>query len=282
LAESRERRRARKRLATIPRHEYEGRAVFAEEKLSRLVRAAASFLFPSRCLACRSRPVERFLRGGVCEGCWESLPHPAAARCDLCDEALAAPSPDISRCGRCLLSPPPFRRLRAAAPYSGSAREILMAFKFGGADFLAPRLAKVLTDRLGTAAPADAVTAVPATARARRRGDHAADLLGAALSARLGVAFDARRLEKVRPTERQSGLPLARRAENVRGAFQARPGAPRRVLLVDDVATSGATVRECARRLLLAGAREVEVWCFARASRDEWLSADRTRRAPAP
>jgi len=271
----------RKRLTTIPPHEYEGRARFAEEKLSRLFRAAASFFFPSRCLACRSRPVERFLRGGVCEICWESLPRPAPDRCDLCDEALAAPSPDISRCGRCLLSPPPFNRLRTAAPYSGSAREILMAFKFGGADFLAPRLARILTDRLGAAEPADAVTAVPATARARRRGDHAADLLGAAVAARLGLPFDARRLQKIRPTERQSGLPLARRSENVRGAFRARPGA-RRVLLVDDVATSGATARECARRLLAAGARQVEVWCFARASRDEGLSRDRARRAPHP
>ena len=269
-------------MTTIPRHEYERGARFAEEKLSRLGRAAAGFFFPSRCVACRSRPVERFLRGGVCEACWESLPLPAPERCDLCDEPLTPPCPDIARCGRCLLAPPPFDRLRSAAPYSGSAREILMAFKFGGADFLAPRLARVLTDRLGAAAPADAVTAVPATARARRRSDHAADLLGAALAARLGLPFDARLLEKVRPTERQSGLPLARRSENVRGAFRARPGVSGSVLLVDDVATSGATARECARRLLAAGARQVEVWCFARASRDEGLSRDLVRRAPPP
>ena len=245
-------------------------------------RAAASFFFPSRCLACRRRPVERFLRGGVCESCWDSLPRPAPERCDLCDEPLTSPGPDIARCGRCLLSPPPFDRLRSAAPYAGSAREILIAIKFGGADFLAPRLARVLTDRLGAPASADAVTAVPATARARRRGDHAADLLGAALAARLGLPYDARRLEKARPTERQSGLPLARRSENVRGAFRARPGAPGSVLLVDDVATSGATARECARRLRAAGAGQVEVWCFARASRDEWLSRDLLRRAPHP
>lgn len=217
----------------------------------------------------------------MCEECWRSLPRPATARCDLCDEALTVPTGGISRCGRCLLSPPPFNRLRAAAPYRGSTREILMAFKFGGADFLAPRLAEVTTERLGVPAPADEVTAVPATASARRRGDHAADLLGAALAARLGLRFNPRRLEKVRLTERQSGLPLARRPENVRGAFRARPHSPRRVLLVDDVATSGATARECAGRLLGAGAREVEVWCFARASRDEWLSAGRTPRAAA-
>jgi predicted amidophosphoribosyltransferase len=253
---------------------YGRRPRFAEEKLNRIARAAGNFFFPSRCLACRSRPVERFLRGGVCETCWEELPEPAPGRCDVCDEALVSPGPDISRCGRCLLSSPSFRRLRAAAPYRGSAREILIAFKFGGADFLAPRLARIMTGRLGAPEDIAEITAVPATARDRRRGDHAADLLGAALAARLGLKFSPRRLEKVRPTERQSGLPLARRAENVRRAFRARPGAPERILIVDDVATSGATARECARLLLQAGAREVDVWCFARASRDDLIARD--------
>jgi len=224
--------------------------------------------------------VEHFLRGGVCESCWEELPEPAPDRCDVCDETLVSPAPEIPRCGRCLLSSPPFRRLRAAAPYRGSAREVLIAFKFGGADFLAPRLAGIMTARLGEPDGIAEITAVPSTARARRRGDHAADLLGAALAARLGVKFSPRRLAKVRPTQRQSGLPLARRAENVRGAFRARPGAPERVLIVDDVATSGATARECARLLLRAGAREVEVWCFARASRDDLIARDLEYRAP--
>ncbi len=61
--------------------------------------AAAGFLFPSRCLACDRRPVEEFLRGGVCGSCWDSMPHPDRERCDQCDESLAAP--DLSRCGRC-------------------------------------------------------------------------------------------------------------------------------------------------------------------------------------
>jgi predicted amidophosphoribosyltransferase len=89
------------------------------------------------------------------------------------------------------------------------------------------------------------------------------------VAARLGLPFARRRLEKRKATARQSGLPLARREANVRGAFRARPGAPPGVLLVDDVATSGATARECARRLLSAGAKRVDVWCFARAARSE-------------
>ena len=130
----------------------------------------------------------------------------------------------------------------------------------------------MLTDRLPAPETVDEATAVPATVRARARGDHAADLLGAAVASLLGVPFDAGRLVKIRSNERQSGLPLARRAENVRGAFRARAGAPRRVLLVDDVATSGATARECARLLLGAGAEDVLVWCFARASRDDMIA----------
>ncbi len=126
-----------------------------------------------------------------------------------------------------------------------------------------------MTARLEPPGPVGEVTAVPSTRRARRAGDHAAELLGAAVAARLGAPFAPRRLEKARETERQSGLPLLRREANVRGAFRARAGCPDTVLLVDDVATSGATARECARRLRRAGARTVIVWCFARASRDD-------------
>ena len=204
----------------------------------------------------------------MCEACWLGLPELETPRCAGCDEALPGGAPD-ARCGRCLLDPPPFDALCAAAPYSGSARRILLAFKFQGADFLAERLAAAMTERLAPGA-ADEVAAVPATARKRReRGYHPAALLGGALARRLGVPFTENRLRKVRETERQSLLPLARRAANVRRAFAVSGSPARRVLLVDDVATSGATARECAARLRAAGAQSVVVWCFARASRTD-------------
>jgi predicted amidophosphoribosyltransferase len=112
------------------------------------------------------------------------------------------------------------------------------------------------------------IVAVPATPRARRaRGYHPAAVLAAALARRLDLPFAADRLVKVRDTEIQSRMPAARRASNVRRAFGVRGTPAPRVLLVDDVATSGATARECAARLVGAGARTVAVWCFARASR---------------
>ena len=236
--------------------------------LAPLARRAASFLFPSRCLACDAGFVERLWQGGVCDACWSAIPPLAAARCARCDEALPGAEAD-ARCGRCLLDPPAFDALRAAAPYAGSARRILLAFKFRGADYLAERLAGAMTARLPSP-DADEIVAVPATARRRReRGYHPAALLAAAVARRLDRPHRSARLRKVRETERQSLVPAARRTANVRRAFAVEGTPASRVLLVDDVATSGATARECAARLRAAGAERVVVWCFARASRTD-------------
>lgn len=250
-----------------------GRTFSIAEALGHIGRAAADSVLPSRCLACDVRPVQRLFRGGVCEECWQAVPRAEGARCDVCDEPLAAAG--AGRCGRCLIHPPPFRSLRAAAPYRGSARTILLAFKFRGADYVGPRLAQVSIERLAGNAPfpetvPDEVVAVPATRSAvGRRGYHPAEVLAEAVARSLRIPFAARRLRKVRETARQSGLSLERRRANVRGAFRANGVAPPRVLLVDDVATSGWTARECAAALLAAGSQDVDVWCFARASRDD-------------
>jgi ComF family protein len=234
--------------------------------LIELARAAARFLLPSDCLACGRGALEALCAGGVCAGCWESLSGRAGTRCARCDETLPG-QPGPETCGRCLLDPPAFESLRAAAPYAGSARDILLAFKFRGADYLGAHLADFMARALP---PPEAleIACVPATARARRsRGYHAAETLAAALSRRLGLPLARRRLVKLRETEVQSRLPLHRRSGNVRRAFRAEGRPAESVLLVDDVATSGATARECARQLTEAGARRVAVWCFARASR---------------
>ncbi len=231
-----------------------------------VARAAARFVLPSDCLACGDRPVERCFAGGVCEGCWRRLPPREGERCARCDETLpGAAAPSL--CGRCLLDPPPFATLRGAAPYARPGREILLAFKFRGADYLGARLAGVMVERLPRPDAAE-IACVPTTAHARRaRGYNPAEVLALELSRRLKIPFARRRLVKRRETEVQSRLPLAERASNVRRAFQASGRPASRVLLVDDVATSGATARECARRLAEAGAERIDVWCFARASR---------------
>jgi ComF family protein len=216
------------------------------------------------------REVEELRRGGVCSACWSTIPPREAQRCRRCDEALPGRADPAGSCGRCLLDPPAFAGLKGAAPYRETARAILLAFKFEGADFLGARLAETMIRRLATPATEDfdEVVAVPATSRARRaRGYHPAAVLGAEVARRLGLPFAPDRLRKVRDTEKQSRVRAAGRAANVRRAFAVEGEPPRRILLVDDVATSGATARECAGRLAAAGAERVTVWCFARASR---------------
>ena len=237
-------------------------------------RAAVGFILPSRCLACRRDDVDECLRGGVCRRCWETLPEPDPDRCARCDESLPAALAGQS-CGRCLLDPPAFERLLAAAPYRGTAREMLLAFKFRGADYLGARLAEAMIRRLPPPDRAFEVAAVPATDRARRsRGYNPAEVLAVAVARSLGVPFRRELLTKTRETRVQSLVPAAERSANVRRAFRAGARPPAGVLLVDDVATSGATARECAARLAAAGAGSVTVWCFARSSRADVESED--------
>jgi predicted amidophosphoribosyltransferase len=154
-------------------------------------------------------------------------------RCAGCDLPLnpeafgAIPEP---RCGRCLAHPLPFEALRSVAPYAGVARDIVKAFKYEGADFLAPHLGARM------------------------------------IAACVGLPdFDAvLPIRKVRETARQAQLPLEARGENVRGAFRAARIAGS-LLLVDDVATSGATLAACARELRARGARRVIAVAFGRA-----------------
>jgi predicted amidophosphoribosyltransferase len=225
------------------------------------------FLFPPACWSCgagRSFPGN----GGVCAACWNALPLAAGTRCAQCDLPIAAPGAAQllePRCGRCLADPPAYDSLRCPAIYAGVARDVLKAFKYHGVDYLAPRLSTLMAAAFPDP-PEDAVfTAVPATRRERRtRGFFPAGALAEEVAFRKRRPYRATLLEKTRETERQAGLPFSARSENVRGAFRARFAAPN-VFLVDDVATSGATLSACARALKRRGAVRVDAVAFARA-----------------
>jgi predicted amidophosphoribosyltransferase len=190
--------------------------------------------------------------------------------CDLpVGESSAFGSPDGERCGRCLAQPPAFDALRSAAPYAGVAREIVKAYKYEGADFLAPHLAERMLRACGDIAEIEAVLAVPATRKEKRaHGFFPAGELARELSRLAGKPVLEKTLRKTRETARQAQLPLEDRGENVRGAFRAR-SVPGCVLLVDDVATSGATLGACSRELKKHGARKVIAAAFGRAIPEE-------------
>lgn len=183
--------------------------------------------------------------------------------------------PSDHPCARCLRHPPHFRRARARAIYRPDAdqdplRHALHRYKYGRDVSLAPLLGGLLHDMAPTPGDVDLVVPVPLhLARLRWRGFNQAQLLAAPLARAAGLRIDPHVLARVRPTTPQVGLPERERRSNVRGAFAVRDAgrvAGRRLLLVDDVYTTGATVNECARVLRRAGARSVDVLVLARAT----------------
>jgi ComF family protein len=156
---------------------------------------------------------------------------------------------------------PPLRRVVVGLDYAGTARDLVIALKFGGHPRAALPLAEALhaaVEAAGT--PGDVIVPVPLSRRREReRGYNQALVLARALSRGCGVALDARALRRRRHTRRQSGLTRAARRRGPRGAFVARAErvGGRCVLLVDDVLTSGATLRACAVALRRAGAASV-------------------------
>jgi ComF family protein len=243
-----------------------------------LLRAGADGLLTitiaPRCAACDSR-LDTALSSVVCGRCWGGIRRLAPPFCDRCGGPLAAwraTSLERRTCARCRRRPGFVLRIAAAGEHEGALRAIIHAWKYGGRRTLGSDLAALLLRAGGDVlAGADAVVPVPLHPRRRRsRGFNQAD----DLASRLGLPV-ARVLRRRRPTPSQVDLPSARRHANVRGAFvlaRAWAGPPpaarvagRRLVLVDDVATTGATLEACARVLLDAGAGEVSALTLARA-----------------
>ena len=200
----------------------------------------------------------------VCAACCAGLPRIASA-CPLC----ALPAPGGVVCGACLARPPPFAAAFAAFAYAFPVDRFLQAFKYGGqlshADFLAEGLSACVARRpAGTPWP-DALVALPlAPSRQRARGfDQAAEI--ARRVARITGVPKVTGLRRTRDTPAQAALPWKARARNVRGAFAADASlGGRRIAIVDDVMTTGATLASAAGAVLRAGASGVEAWTVAR------------------
>jgi len=169
----------------------------------------------------------------------------------------------IDACARCRAEPPVWRSAAAPLRYEGVARDVLLGFKLGGerraADAIAAWMARC-------APPGDVMTAVPSTRRSVvTRGFDPAGMLASALGDLLDRPV-VPLLRKTRETQDQAGLDARARRRNLAGAFApARRMTGARVLLVDDVMTTGATAEACGRALLAGGAAEVGVLTAARA-----------------
>jgi ComF family protein len=230
---------------------------------------ALDALLPPQCLTCEA-PVDR--QGSLCAGCFTGLSFVTEPCCDRC----GVPFPHVGAgegalCPACLERPPAFDQARAALRYDAGAQRLILPFKHADRTELAGPLARHMA-RAGAAllARADLIAPVPLHWRRMlaRRYNQAA-LLAAKLARMTGKPQVPDLLRRVRHTAPLGDLGAAERAAEVEGAFAlgrgaARRVAGRRVLLVDDVMTSGATTEACARLLLGAGASAVDVLAAAR------------------
>jgi ComF family protein len=232
---------------------------------------ALTTLYVPRCAACDRRvaPDEP-----LCATCAISL-EPLGPACPRCAEPLAGPS--ALPCARCRRQPLPLEAVIAPWRYGGELGRALRRMKLArvpeiGRE-LAPLLAPFLTATVGAGA-VDVIVPVPLHwSRLTRRGFNQAQVLAeeAARFARLDTPIDALSLRRTRATPSQTGLSAAARARNVHGAFavagrRARHLVGRRVLLLDDIATTGATLAAASRAVQAAGATAVLGLVVARAA----------------
>jgi ComF family protein len=172
-------------------------------------------------------------------------------------------------CISCHADPLPLEWCEAWGEYRDGLERLLHAFKFERYDFLDDPLASLIEERLRERSDLafDAVVGVPMTRRREReRGYNQSALLARALAGKLGLPFAPRFLVREKDRERQSKLARRARAENVRGAFAARDAGGKALLVVDDICTTGETLRACAEALRKGGASRVCAVTVAKAS----------------
>jgi ComF family protein len=222
---------------------------------------------PPLCASCR----ELVADSGICPECWARLSFIASPYCERLGIPFAYdPGPGILSM-QAISDPPAYERARAAVRYDEIARTLVHALKYGDRLDLAPTMGRWMV-RAGRELlmGADALVPVPLHWRrlwARRSNQSA--LLAKTISAESGVPVSDTALRRVKATAQQVGLSKTARAENVQGAFRVHKEhrgevVGKRLVLVDDVLTSGATVDACARALLRAGAAAVDALVFAR------------------
>ena len=226
-------------------------------------------LYPRSCIGCGVVSPEAFRH--ICWDCWSDASHVEPPFCNLCGDPVAGAIDHDFICYACSAEKPAFDGARSVARYDGVVGEALRQLKYGKALWLAPDMSVLLTHCLNAEYPTqkfDLIVPVPLHhVRRRARGFNQSAVLAYELGRRIKCPSRPGVLRRIRPTTTQTNLTAPQRLSNVRNAFISRRAkwlAGRRVLLVDDVMTTGATVNACAKALKKGGAASVHVITVAR------------------
>lgn len=253
-------------------------------------RASLDLVFARQCANCAaplSGPPEQLL----CDACCATLAGVPSLRCPRCAARVAVALPQGAGCAACRPRRLKFDRVFPLGSYEGALRQAVLRLKRPGHEALALALGTLLAEHVGralAALPLDAVVPVPMHWQRRlARGTNSPELLAEPVARWLRLPLARRLLRRRRNTPMQTDLSPPQRFQNIRGAFAVSKGYPlaaARLLLVDDVLTTGATASEAAATLLRAGAASVSVAVVARtdyaepsAGRTDWGATDRSR-----
>lgn len=226
-----------------------------------LTARVVQWLSPPLCLICAEPST-----GAFCAPCARLLPALAPNTCPRCAAALPGAAGGHA-CGECQRAPPTFAATRALFPYRSPVSDLIMQLKYAGRLHIARRLGMHFATTMAIGPAPDLVIPVPLhRTRLRTRGFNQSLELARPLGAHIGRPLLVRGIERTRMTRVQAELPRAARASNVRNAFTVTADLTgRRVAIVDDVMTTGETVRALSLALARAGAVRIEVWVLARA-----------------
>ena len=236
-------------------------------KLAEAFAPLVDLVYPPRCPSCGEGIAAQ---EGLCSPCWSALVFPGEPACALCQRPFGTELPTGSVCAPCLATPPRHDGIAAGTLYNEASRKLVLAFKHGRRIALAPMLARMAAARLPELEGDWLIVPVPLHRwRLWRRGFNQSALLAREIARSIGQPVLVDGLVRRKPTPVLGGLGRAARARALSGAIGVSDrrramlkGA--RVVLVDDVLTSGATTDACVRALKRAGAERVVVACFAR------------------
>ncbi len=229
-------------------------------------------LFPRTCFSC-GKDLSYETKASLCASCQNGLTWPGPLTCVRCGVVLKSGGAHCFHCRGSKADTFKCKVIRSACNFNQFSQGLIYALKYQGADYVAPYMGEFMARRFsGLAELAEANVVIPVPlykTRLKKRGYNQSELLARAFCKATGLALDTTSLVRVRDTQSQTHLGREKRLENMTDAFvvnNPQPVKGKTVLLIDDVATTGATLEGCAQALRKAGAKRVLAYTFARES----------------
>ena len=234
--------------------------------MNKIIKLCLDFLLPPVCPICKQRISEPF---GLCPKCFSELEFIGAQKCSVCGRPLDAVVPGLAVCASCLKKPPLFHQAEAVFKYNDASRKLILAFKHGDHLELTKLLTKLMDiEHSSIIEQNDILIPVPLHwTRLLKRKYNQSALIAQRLAIKHHKIYDPISLKRIETTVSQGHLSPKKRKENIKGVFKVKNHnkiCGKNILLIDDVYTIGATVNECSKILLKAGAKRVDVLTFAK------------------